>query len=40
VRNIASAIAPVPLIADGDKGHGGPLNVMRVVRAYEDAGAQ
>lgn len=40
VRAIASAIAPVPLIADGDNGHGGPLNVARMVRAYEQAGAQ
>ncbi|MGN6516869.1 MAG: isocitrate lyase/PEP mutase family protein [Rhizomicrobium sp.] len=39
VGAIASAIAPVPLVADGDNGHGGPLNVMRLVRAYEDAGA-
>ncbi|HWA29446.1 MAG TPA: isocitrate lyase/PEP mutase family protein [Rhizomicrobium sp.] len=40
VRAIASAIAPVPLIADGDNGHGGPLNVARMVRAYQQAGAQ
>jgi 2-methylisocitrate lyase-like PEP mutase family enzyme len=40
VRNIAGSIAPVPLIADGDNGHGGPLNVMRLTRAYEEAGAQ
>jgi 2,3-dimethylmalate lyase len=40
VRSIASAIAPLPLIADGDNGHGGPLNVARLTRAYEDAGAQ
>jgi 2-methylisocitrate lyase-like PEP mutase family enzyme len=40
VRSIASAIAPVPLIADGDNGYGGPLNVVRLVRAYEQAGAQ
>jgi 2-methylisocitrate lyase-like PEP mutase family enzyme len=39
VRSIASAIAPVPLIADGDNGHGGPLNVARLARAYEQAGA-
>lgn len=39
VRAIASAIAPLPLIADGDNGHGGPLNVMALVRAYEAAGA-
>jgi 2-methylisocitrate lyase-like PEP mutase family enzyme len=40
VRAIASAIAPLPLIADGDNGHGGPANVARLVRAYEQAGAQ
>jgi 2-methylisocitrate lyase-like PEP mutase family enzyme len=40
VRAIAGAIAPVPLIADGDNGHGGPLNVVRMVHAYEQAGAQ
>ena len=39
VRAIAGAIAPVPLIADGDNGHGGPANVARLVRAYEQAGA-
>jgi 2-methylisocitrate lyase-like PEP mutase family enzyme len=36
---IAAATAPVPLIADGDNGHGGPLNVARLTRAYERAGA-
>jgi len=40
VRVIADSIAPVPLIADGDNGHGGPLNVARLVRAYEQSGAQ
>jgi 2-methylisocitrate lyase-like PEP mutase family enzyme len=40
VRAIAGTIAPVPLIADGDNGHGGPLNVARLVRAYEQSGAQ
>ena len=40
VRAIAGTIAPVPLIADGDNGHGGPLNVARLVRAYEQTGAQ
>ena len=39
VRAIAGTIAPVPLVADGDNGHGGPLNVVRLVRAYEQAGA-
>lgn len=31
--------AGVPLIADGDGGHGGVLNVARTVRLYEAAGA-
>ena len=39
VRALAGAIAPVPLVADGDNGHGGPANVARLVRAYEQAGA-
>ena len=39
VRAIAGAIDPVPLVADGDNGHGGPDNVARLVRAYEQAGA-
>jgi 2-methylisocitrate lyase-like PEP mutase family enzyme len=34
---IASAIAPVPLIADGDNGHG---DSAQLTRAYEQAGAQ
>lgn len=34
---IAEAVA-VPLIADADTGYGGPLNVVRTVRAYERAG--
>jgi 2-methylisocitrate lyase-like PEP mutase family enzyme len=29
----------VPLIADGDNGHGGTANVERLVKAYEQAGA-
>lgn len=36
---IAGASAPVPLIADGDNGHGGPLNAAQLARAYERAGA-
>lgn len=40
VRAIAEAAAPVPLIADGDNGHGGPLNAARLTRLYEAAGAQ
>jgi 2-methylisocitrate lyase-like PEP mutase family enzyme len=39
VGAIAGAIAPVPLVADGDNGHGGPANVSRLVQAYERAGA-
>lgn len=39
VRAFAAATAPVPLIADGDNGHGGTANVERLVRAYEQAGA-
>ncbi|HUD51200.1 isocitrate lyase/PEP mutase family protein [Parvibaculum sp.] len=40
VRAIADAAAPAPLIADGDNGHGGPLNAARLTRLYEAAGAQ
>ncbi len=36
-RRIVQA-AGVPVIADADTGYGNPLNVMRTVRAYEDAG--
>ncbi|MBI1213343.1 MAG: carboxyvinyl-carboxyphosphonate phosphorylmutase [Alphaproteobacteria bacterium] len=39
VRALSAVCAPVPLIADGDNGYGGPLNVERLVRAYEQAGA-
>lgn len=39
VRIIAAACGDVPLIADGDNGHGGPLNAARMTRAYEQAGA-
>lgn len=39
-RVIAGTITPAPLIADGDNGHGGPLNVARLVRAYEQSGVQ
>ncbi len=38
-RAIADACAGTPLIADGDTGHGGVLNVARMVRLYEQAGA-
>jgi len=40
VRTIAGITSPVPLIADGDNGHGGPLNVANLVCAYEREGAQ
>ena len=39
VRALAAAASPVPLIADGDNGHGGTANVERMVRGYEQAGA-
>ncbi|MBV8912304.1 MAG: isocitrate lyase/PEP mutase family protein [Acetobacteraceae bacterium] len=38
VRCIAGAVS-VPLIADGDTGYGGLLNVDRTVRGYAEAGA-
>jgi len=37
-RTMTEAAAPVPLIADADNGHGGELNVARMVRLYEQAG--
>jgi 2,3-dimethylmalate lyase len=39
-RALAAAIAPVPLVADGDNGYGGPPNVANLVCAYEQAGVQ
>ena len=39
VRAMAAACAPTPLIADGDTGHGGPLNTARLVSLYEQGGA-
>lgn len=36
-KNMAAAIN-IPLIADGDNGYGGTLNVMRTVQEYERAG--
>jgi methylisocitrate lyase len=38
VRQIARA-AGVPLLVDGDTGYGEALNVMHMVRSFEDAGA-
>ncbi len=32
---IAEAAAPLPLIADGDNGHGGPLNAAQITRDKE-----
>jgi len=40
VRAMSAACAPAPLIADGDNGHGGPLNAARLTVMYEQAGAQ
>ncbi|MDO8422349.1 MAG: isocitrate lyase/PEP mutase family protein [Parvibaculum sp.] len=40
VRALSAATGATPLIADGDNGHGGPLNAARLARAYEQAGAQ
>ena len=39
VGTIVHACDGVPLIADGDNGHGGPLNAAKLTRAYERAGA-
>lgn len=36
-HNMATAVG-IPLVADGDTGYGGVLNVMRAVRAYEESG--
>lgn len=37
-RRIVESVE-IPVIADGDTGYGGPLNVFRTVRSYEAAGA-
>lgn len=39
-RAFVDASAPVPLIADGDNGHGGELNIARIVRMFEQVGVQ
>lgn len=39
-RAMSAAAGDVPLIADGDNGHGGTLNVERLVGLYESAGVQ
>ena len=36
---LALIAAPRPLLADGDTGYGEALNVMHMVRSFEDAGA-
>lgn len=38
VAMITGALGDVPLIADADTGYGGPMNVVRTVRAYDAAG--
>src|ERR671925_623430 len=38
VRRMAQRVA-IPVIADGDTGHGDPHNVVRTVRDFEQAGA-
>ena len=38
IRQVARA-SGLPLLVDGDTGHGEALNVMHMVRAFEDAGA-
>jgi 2-methylisocitrate lyase-like PEP mutase family enzyme len=37
-RMIVGALGDVPLLADADTGYGAPINVVRTVRQYEDAG--
>lgn len=37
-RALTEAAGPVPMIADGDNGHGSELNVSRIVRMYEQVG--
>ena len=39
VESLATAAAPLPVIADADTGFGGVLNVQRAVRLYESRGA-
>src|SRR5437868_630677 len=39
VTVLTAAAGGTPLIADGDNGHGGPLNAAKLARAYERAGA-
>jgi 2-methylisocitrate lyase-like PEP mutase family enzyme len=37
-RMTVRALGDVPLLADADTGYGAPINVIRTVREYEDAG--
>lgn len=37
-RMVVRALGDVPLLADADTGYGAPINVIRTVREYEDAG--
>ncbi|MFN3003749.1 isocitrate lyase/PEP mutase family protein [Mycolicibacterium wolinskyi] len=37
-RMIVRALGDVPVLADADTGYGAPINVIRTVREYEDAG--
>jgi 2-methylisocitrate lyase-like PEP mutase family enzyme len=37
IRRICDVVS-IPVIADGDTGYGGPLNIIRTVREYERAG--
>lgn len=37
-RMIVHALGDVPVLADADTGYGAPVNVIRTVRQYEDAG--
>lgn len=39
VRYMCSAVPGFPLIADGDHGYGGPMNVRRTIQDYARAGA-
>lgn len=38
IRTVVRALGDVPLLADADTGYGAPINVIRTVREYEDAG--
>ncbi|WP_199179659.1 isocitrate lyase/PEP mutase family protein [Mycolicibacterium goodii] len=37
-RMVVRALGDVPLLADADTGYGAPINVIRTVREYQDAG--